>query len=462
MRIPPRLPVAALIAWLPLAAQAADPDEGRRWQAGDHHVHSEWSVDWDRSTSPPTPIRGGDSPYTRTRNAQQALAHGLTWMVHTDHGGPGHSAVTRDHAWPALQQARRAVPALIQFNGMEFDVPGGEHASLIIAPGPEERDQLVAIEREYGRAEPLEPGSRDDGQLMLDALAHMRTLPAPPLVLINHPSRSATGIGRWGAVEPAELRAWHDAAPRVLVGMEGAPGHQAASVQRGLYRNAAAPTFGGFDQMTAQVGGVWDAMLAEGRRFWITATSDSHVNLRDGGRDFDPGQYSRTYVWARHEAGDILDGMRAGRMFAVTGDLIDALELTVQAAGEPGGAAAMGGTLVMPAAATMRVALKVRQPARPNFNGQRPTLDHIELIVGSGGDHGEPRMEVRRFGPDDWKREGRWRSLSWELPVPRNGGFVRARGTNTAEAAPLADVPGEDPWQDLWFYSNPVFVEVAP
>ncbi|WP_407353342.1 hypothetical protein [Luteimonas sp. R10] len=461
MRIPPRLPIAALIACLPLAAQAADPDDGRRWQAGDHHVHSEWSVDWDRSTSPPTPIRGGDSPYTRTRNAQQASAHGLTWMVHTDHGGPGHSAVTRDHAWPALQEARRAVPALIQFNGMEFDVPGGEHASLIIAPGPEERDQLVAIEREYGRTEPLEPGSRDDGQLMLDALAHMRTLPAPPLVLVNHPSRSATGIGRWGAVEPAELRAWHDAAPRVLVGMEGAPGHQAAPVHRGLYRNAAAPTFGGFDQMTAEVGGVWDAMLAEGRRFWITATSDSHVNLRDGGRDFDPGQYSRTYVWARHEAGDILDGMRAGRMFAVTGDLIDALELTVRAAGETGQAAAMGGTLVMPAAGTMRVELKVRQPARPNFNGQRPMLDHIELIVGSGGG-GEPRMATRRFGPDDWKSEGRWRSLSWELPVPRNGGFVRARGTNTAEAAPLPDVPGEDPWQDLWFYSNPVFVEVAP
>ncbi|MDH5822569.1 hypothetical protein QFW77_06135 [Luteimonas sp. RD2P54] len=461
MRTPPRLPIAAFIVCLPLAAQAADPDDGRRWQAGDHHVHSEWSVDWDRSTSPPTPIRGGDSPYTRTRNAQQALAYGLTWMVHTDHGGPGHSAVTRDHAWPALQQARRAVPALIQFNGMEFDVPGGEHASLIIAPGPEERDQLVAIERGYGRTEPLEPGSRDNGQLMLDALAHMRTLPAPPLVFINHPSRSATGIGRWGAVEPAELRAWHDAAPRVLVGMEGAPGHQAAPVHRGLYRNAAAPTFGGFDQMTAEVGGVWDAMLAEGRRFWITATSDSHENLRDGGRDFDPGQYSRTYVWARHEAGDILDGMRAGRMFAVTGDLIDALELTVRADGETGRAAAMGGTLVMPAAGTMRVELKVRQPAGLNFNGQRPTLGHIELIVGSGGG-GEPRMETRRFGPDDWKREGRWYALSWALPVPRNGGFVRARGANTAEAAPLADVPGEDPWQDLWFYSNPVFVEIAP
>ena len=457
------LPIAALMAW-PCVVHAADRDDGdsRRWQAGDHHVHSEWSVDWDRSTSPPTPIRGGDSPYTRSRNAQQALAHGLAWMVHTDHGGPGHSRVTRDHAWPALLQARRAVPSLIQFNGMEFDVPAAEHASLIIAPGPEERDQLVMIEREYSRGEPLEPDSRDDGQTMLAALAHMRALPAPPLMFINHPSRTATGVDQWGEVEPAELRAWHDTAPRVLVGMEGAPGHQAAPEHRGLYRHSDAPTFGGFDQMTADIGGVWDTMLAEGRRFWITATSDSHVNVRDGGRDFDPGQYSKTYVWARHEAGDILDGMREGRMFAVTGDLIDAMELTVHAARGADQSAGMGGTLVLPAGGMMRVELRVRQPAQANFNGQRPVLDHIELVVGSGGgDHCEPQTVVKRFGPGDWKSEGQWRSMSWELPAPRQGGFVRARGTNTSEISPLADIPGEDPWQDLWFYSNPVFIEAA-
>lgn len=465
MRLPRPMPLRFLFALLALPALAhgneADADAGRDWLAGDHHVHSEWSVDWDRSTSPPTPIRGGDSPYTRSRNARQALAHGLAWMVHTDHGGPGHSAVTREHAWPALEQARRDVPALIQFNGMEFDVPAAEHASLIIAPGPEERDQLTAMERDYSRNEPLEPDARDDERQMLDALAYMRGLPSPPLVFVNHPSRTATGIGQWGEVEPRELRAWHDAAPGVLVGMEGAPGHQAASAHRGLYRHAAAPTFGGFDQMTAQVGGVWDAMLAEGRRFWITATSDSHVNRRDGGRDFDPGEYSKTYVWARREAGDILDGLRAGRMFAVTGDLIDALELRVHVSGDARRSAAMGGTLAASPGETVRVELRVRPPARPNFNGQRPPLHHVELIAGSPGDDGRPRMRSKRFGPGEWTTDGAWLSVAWELPVPAEGVFVRARGTSTAEAAPQADVPGEDPWQDLWFYSNPVFIEAG-
>ena len=467
MHLPSRLPISIsmpLLVLLALAGNASAADEGdngRRWLAGDHHVHSEWSVNWDKSSSPPKPIRGGDSPYSRTRNAQQALAHGLAWIVHTDHGGPGHSAVTRDFAWPALVQARRDVPALIQFNGMEFDVPAGEHASLIIAPGPEENTQLERIERDYNRREPLNRFARNSGQSMLDALRFMQALQPRPLMLVNHPSRSAKGIDAWGKVKPKELRAWQDAAPDVLVGMEGAPGHQANARHRGGYTHEAAPTLGGFDQMTARVGGVWDGLLGEGRRFWITATSDSHRHHSEGGAEFDPGEYSKTYVWARKDAGDILDGLRNGRVFAVTGDLIDALELRARASGKPGSIAEMGGTLALSVGDTMVVELKVRQPSQPNFNGQSPVLDHIDVIVGAADGDGAPRMQVRRFGPADWQREGQWLSLSWELPAPARGGFVRVRGTSTTEQEPVADVPGEDPWRDLWFYSNPVFVETT-
>ncbi|MEU0351466.1 hypothetical protein ABZ302_32265 [Streptomyces sp. NPDC006237] len=37
--------------------------------------------------------------------------------------------------------------------------------------------------------------------------------------------------------------------------------------------------------------------------------------------------------------------------------------------------------------------------------------------------------------------------------------YARVRGTNTDEAEPLDDGL-ESPWDDLWFYSNPVFVKV--
>src|SRR5690606_34967062 len=172
--------------------------------------------------------------------------------------------------------------------------------------------------------------SRDVESRMIAALEHMRALETPPVLIANHPSRSASDVGVYGAYSPAEFRDWNDTAPRVAVGMEGAPGHQAAALHedgsldaegaRGGYRKS--PTLGGFDQMTARLGGFWDSMLGEGRRWWVTSTSDSHSHWREGGSDFWPGEYSKTYVHAARNHADIIDGLRHGRVFVTTGDLI--------------------------------------------------------------------------------------------------------------------------------------------
>ena len=66
---------------------------------------------------------------------------------------------------------------------------------------------------------------------MIAALKHMQGLDDPPVVIANHPSRTATAYGVYGLVSPHELRDWNDAAPNVAVGMEGAPGHQASGLK---------------------------------------------------------------------------------------------------------------------------------------------------------------------------------------------------------------------------------------
>ena len=69
--------------------------------------------------------------------------------------------------------------------------------------------------------------------------------------------------------------------------------------------------------MTAIVGGFWDSLLGEGRRFWIVATSDSHVHYSQSpraGSDFWPGEFQKTYVYARKTYDDVLDGLRQGRV----------------------------------------------------------------------------------------------------------------------------------------------------
>lgn len=455
--------------------EAAVP--GRSWLAGDHHIHSRYSVGWDTTTRPPAPIIAGDARYPIPTNAEMAKRHGLAWMVSTDHGGPNHSKVNLEMAYPELLQSRSAVPDLIQFFGMEFDPPAGEHASLIIPHSHHEHNTLYDIESRFSRrdAYPTDPARNTEAH-MIEALRYMRDIPTQPLLIVNHPARSATGMGKYGAYTPEELRNWNDTAPRVAVGMEGAPGHQASALHRdgavdtagvrGGYRSY--PTHGGFDQMTARVGGLWDSMLGEGRRWWITSTSDSHVHWREGGSDFWPGEYSKTYVHAARDYDDILDGLRNGRVFVTTGDLVSELYVTAEVQGTRGATASIGGALRVPAGRDVRVTIRVRDPEAPNHRGQNPAVARVDLITGEitgpvrnrAQDTNPSTRVVKRFAPAEWTREGEYLTMTHLLRDVHHSSYLRVRGTNTAELEPQPDPRGEDPWSDLWFYSNPIFLEV--
>ena len=90
-----------------------------------------------------------------------------------------------------------------------------------------------------------------------------------------------------------------------------------------------------------QIGGVWDALLGEGRNFWFFASSDWHnrgmfgPDDRRSSQDFFPGEYQRTYVKVGEAdraskgkvlaPGAIVDGLRTGNAFAASGQLIDRL-----------------------------------------------------------------------------------------------------------------------------------------
>ena len=461
----------------PTAAQSAL----RLWLPGDHHIHSRYSVDWDESTTPPTPIVAGDAVYPIPLNASKARDFGLAWMVSTDHGGPNHSKLNLERAYPELLKSRRRVPEVIQFYGMELDTPGGEHSSLVIPHTHDEHTHLYDLESRFARRDAYpEDSARREHPFMVEALRAMSRRDTAPVVIVNHPSRSAEGLGVYGANTPGELRNWNDAAPRVAIGMEGAPGHQASALkrdgtidalgQRGGYDEY--PTMGGYDQMTARVGGFWDSMLGEGRRWWITSTSDSHRNWREGGSDFWPGEYSKTYVLARRDHHDVLDGHRSGRVFVTTGDLISeldviAVDLTPGATDAAAASAGIGGALSLAAGDSVRVLIRLRDPAGPNHHGDRPAVARVDVIVGevSGASPDRERdtnpstRVLRRFTAADWRRDGEVVTMEVVLPRVTSGAYVRVRGTSTDQLEPEVDPVGEDPWRDLWFYSNPIFIE---
>ncbi len=457
-------------------AALANAQDGFAWHAGDHHIHSRYSVGWNRDAEPPSPVIGGDAIYPIHMNALMAKYYGLSWMVATDHGGPNHSKVNFEMAYPELLQSRLVVPEVVQFYGMEFDTPGADHSSLIIPFTDDEAEKLVSIESRFAKREPWPANPSWDAEpRMLEALAAMQVLSPPPLLIANHPSRSATGFGDYGLDTPSELRDWNDTAPEVAVGMAGAPGHQAGTLNpdgsadtngaRGGYGNY--PTIGGFDQFTATVGGFWDSMLGEGRNWWITANSDSHVHYSEGGSDFWPGEYSKTYVFSEKNHDSIMAGIRSGKVFVTTGDLINELYVSVSDPNQPV-SASIGDDVKFSNNDNLTLTIRFRDPDTNNHNGDNPSVTRVDLIIGDIGtqvtekssDTNPSTKVLARFTANDWKTGGNYKEISYQLPPLTVDSYIRVRGTNTAETEPMPDPRGENPWQDLWFYSNPIRLRV--
>ncbi|KGH46711.1 histidinol phosphatase [Modestobacter caceresii] len=474
-----------------------------RYYAGDHHIHTKYSP---------------DAQYDVATQVIKGRQYGLDWMVITDHGGVAHQKLSIDKITPEIEKVRRQYAGTMIYQGLEWNIPGAEHATVMLPPGNATVDILKAFEAGYdgsalaakGVTGNVEPYAIEALKYLDNQVRNRRTEIA--LMFANHPSRQ-------GIDSPHELRNWRDAAPSVAVGMEGAPGHQAAGIPvsqggpgsgRGYYDNAGARadrflpyppesyrTFGGFDWMTATLGGLWDSLLAEGKPWWVTATSDSHRVFRDTrvqgpldfntngtkgdavdtGRpitqygDFWPGQYSSTLVGSdsRSYVG-IMQGLQAGKVVAVHGRIIEGLDVRVRSAkdGDPQGAT-LGGRTWVRRGGSVTVTITVKVAGGANANGDVPKLAKVDLI--SGPITGEASDRDRFTAPETTVAKtfevGRGRA-QWTFEhtftnVERSF-YVRLRGSDgnqlDSNGNPLMDVVGDaNPWEDLWFYANPVFVD---
>jgi hypothetical protein len=498
-------------------------DDGRkyRWLAGDHHIHTTYSR---------------DALYLVDDQVSMATKYGLDWMVITDHGNVAHEKLAIDQITPKIAEARTKYPTLV-FQGLEWNVPGAEHATVIVPPTSETVSFLHDFERFWDgdilakNQNPTGPAVFTDSventpAAELQAIIGLNWIKSQllagrvpaTLVLANHPMRK-------GQVSPHEVRQWRETAPDVIVGWEGAPGHQATGIPlpggpggaRGEYGNSPNPnsfpgyspnfyrTWGGFDYATAQVGGLWDSLLAEGRPWWITANSDAHqvfadthalpagagstdYYLANGNRgmrvdtgkpittytDFWPGFYSRTVVGAAgSDYLEVMEALQKGRSYVVHGNLVDAVDLRVRTTNGPG--VTVGARTSVRAGESITIDITIDLTRKPNFNGELPKLARVDLIAGriTGPVAGDSRdalstsetAVVQSFEVSTKARKSvTFRHVLRNVDGPM---FIRARGTdarrNDSAGNPLMDVVGQaDPWQDLWFYTNPVFVDLRP
>ncbi|MFI5822224.1 histidinol-phosphatase [Streptomyces rishiriensis] len=390
---------------------------------GDHHVHSVYSH---------------DAKYTFSQQARAAARYGLDWMVFNEHANFGHASFGAALEHEEILKARAENPRQLIFQGLEWYIPAAEHCTVFAAPGPHEADLLTKFELAYdgkllGYTEGA-AGAADTARNEAHAVKAIMWLAEQcrtgyvddVLVLANHPLRL-------GIDSPHEMRAWRDAAPEIMIGMEGAPGAQGAALPgwrgatsiRGEYENkpsaqswAGYPadaylTYGGFDWATATVGGLWDSMLAEGRLFSITTNSDNHRTVFDTwkngdwpagqnfdttgrlpdpvntdtpqpGSDFWPGQFSRTHVGVtRYGYRAVMTGLREGRVWLDHGHLLDGLEVRLRREHGGGRGVTLGGRLRVRKGEKLTLEITVTSASRPNPRGILPQLAHVDVIRGA-------------------------------------------------------------------------------
>jgi hypothetical protein len=114
------------------------------------------------------------------------------------------------------------------------------------------------------------------------------------------------------------------------------------------------------------------------------------------------------------------------------------------------------------------VTIRLRDPSAANAAGRTPSVRRVDLIIGrvSGkradrdGDTNPTTQVAQRFTSADWEQDGEYISMTTSLGSLDGDVYLRVRGTSTSELEPSPDPAGEDPWSDLWFYSNPIFVNV--
>lgn len=326
--------------------------------------------------------------------------------------------------WEAILEQQKEIEKLksqgkyenkIIYSGFEWDMMGLDHASVAII---DEKSQDVPYEgvhqfewlfsydtkdEVFKQNEKSLYGERiNDKNSVNDTYEAVKWLSKnypKSFVLPNHPSRHNNGddVVDLGEVSIEHLRRLNDIDSNIVFGFEGMPGNQMAG--EGSCELPQEDIRAGADEMISVTGGVWDALLSEGRRFYNFANSDFHFKIssnKEYGSGYWPSEFSRNYTWVEtgedgvYDFRDVVDGMRSGNSYSVNGELISDLQFNVK---KDENLATMGEQLNVDKNSEVEVNIRFKVPNNNNYKTiynsntglkatNTPKLDHVDLIMG--------------------------------------------------------------------------------
>lgn len=491
-----------------------------------------------------------DGSYTIGRMMFQNNKFGLDWWANSEHGGSsllnarisgsetgtkiseywdeyipnpiigtkkinnGHQImwrwqVLRDSSFAEVLKARKLYPDKTILQSYEMNIPGHEHGSLGIINNQFDTEPncnpIAEFEYKFDQSDTDMEGGESQGWVKSKLSGHPKAIeslhwlktnyPTSSYLIIAHPERKPQNERGYTI---AVIRDMNNTAPDVCFGFESVPGHHREK-ERGGYSSTSVGggTYGGSGIFSAKIGGLWDALLTEGRSFWLFSNSDYH----SAKGEFYPGEYQKNYTYTLGKsAQQIIDGLRSGNNWVVNGDLIDSLIFKVEVTGSKQ-EVTMGERLQLSSGKSVKITIKARDPQSENHNSysayRNPELNHIDIIQGKvkgivsseSEDYNNENVSttavIARFdkkgGVNDtngitskkWKALANgWVEMNLEIKNVTNDMYFRLRGTNhglntenetDANGNPLCDTlmgenNAEKAFADLWFYSNPIFV----
>ena len=417
-----------------MANEPAEVQTEGQWMTGEYHTHTNQSNDASESymtveNTLNVPFREDmdtllDEPGARVENITYGQAFDYIMLAdHLRNSPRNPDGTSNDTArWSAIAAQQREIEKLqiqgkydgkIIYSGFEWDMMALDHATvalidsgsnLVPVEGIHEFEWLfsydTSTDRFYGDEEATYGPRQNDKNDVNDTYAAVEWVEEnypDSFILPNHPSRHNDGDDQvdQGEVALENLRIMNDLAPNVVFGFEGMPGNQmdpSCELPMDDIRSGA-------DEMISVTGGVWDAMLSEGRRFYTFANSDFHFKISSNGNyssGYWAGEFSRNWTYVEpgedglFDFADVVEGMRSGNSYSVNGELISDLTFTVS---DDANTAGMGQDLTVAPDETVTVTIRFQVPEHNNYAtlygtdtgidvDNTPDLDHVDLIMG--------------------------------------------------------------------------------